>query len=554
MKKIIALILALILAVPMFSASASGDKLTFLCEPVANLVSDIIFVGDERGEFNARTVYYDGLGAAVKRTDASGENAVGILGTDGKIVIPAEYSRFGGIVDGKYVLAHKKTEGDKYSHTLFDFGGNVVIAEGKYEGLSSVYGTDMMVAVKDNKCGVITADEKVKVPFEYDGITGIGGGYFSAKKGEKYGVVDSDGKTAVPFEYSAAIEREPNGMFYTRMGFENNTLIGADGKVIDEGINYAEFSESGYTIRKGTDSVKYNADGTPYKEPEPTELEKTLLEKGYELVKDMGDYYIVALKGRKYSVTTGALDKNFNLIVPTEFEFITPIEGTDYMSAKPRDEALRYFDKSGNELENNYKVHPMFDGFFISPEKGADRDYYPLVDSDGKVVIPGAYGPSHKLTYCREYLYLLETADKKVAFLEKNGTGKNVTDYVPGLRLKIDSKDYKIGSETAENDVAPVIKNGRTMLPARLVAETLGCTVEWNPEKSEIKIIKDGAEQVSFTVGSDQAVMYKVRPYKLDAAPFIENGRTYVPVRSIASAVGARIYWNAEEKTVDIIK
>ena len=129
-----------------------------------------------------------------------------------------------------------------------------------------------------------------------------------------------------------------------------------------------------------------------------------------------------------------------------------------------------------------------------------------------------------------------------------------MTDYVPGLRLKIDSKDYKIGSETAENDVAPVIKNGRTMLPARLVAETLGCTVEWNPEKSEIKIIKDGAEQVSFTVGSDQAVMYMVRPYKLDAAPFIENGRTYVPVRSIASAVGARIYWNAEEKTVDIIK
>ena len=552
MKKIMAFILALIMALPLFPASAAGDTLTYVCEPQANLIRHRFYMENEGTP--SEPVYIDGLGAAVKRADADGENSVGVLAPDGKTVIPTEYSSLGGIVDGKYVVAHKKLEGDKFSAALLDFGGGSVIAEGKYEALASVYGTDMMIAAKDSKYGVITPDEKVKVPFEYDSIISVGGGYFSAKKGEKYGVVGSDGKTAVPFEYSAVIERKPNGMFYTKVGYENNTLIGADGKVIDEGINYAEFSESSYMIRKGSESVKYNADGTPYKEPEPTELEKTLLDKGYELVKDMGDYYLVALEGKRNNVTSGALDTSFNVIVPTEFDFVTPIEGTDYMRAMTHDGKFRYFDKRGSEVGNDYRVNPMFDGFFISPEEGADSDYYPLVNSDGKVVIPGAYGPSHKLSRCRENLYVLETADKKVAFLEKNGTGKKVTDYVPGLRLKIDSEEYLKGGETAKNDVAPVIRNGRTMLPARLVAETLGCTVEWDEEKNEVVIKKDGEERVRFTVGSVDAKQLIVRPLKLDAAPFVENGRTYVPVRAIAAAVGARIYWDAEEKDVYIIK
>lgn len=39
-------------------------------------------------------------------------------------------------------------------------------------------------------------------------------------------------------------------------------------------------------------------------------------------------------------------------------------------------------------------------------------------------------------------------------------------------------------------EIKPIIMNNRTMLPMRFVAEKLGCTVEWIPENSQIKIDK----------------------------------------------------------------
>lgn len=44
--------------------------------------------------------------------------------------------------------------------------------------------------------------------------------------------------------------------------------------------------------------------------------------------------------------------------------------------------------------------------------------------------------------------------------------------------------------KTKSNDVAPKIVNGRTMLPARFVAEQLGASVEWNEADKTVTITK----------------------------------------------------------------
>lgn len=41
---------------------------------------------------------------------------------------------------------------------------------------------------------------------------------------------------------------------------------------------------------------------------------------------------------------------------------------------------------------------------------------------------------------------------------------------------------------TKTMDVAPLIKNGRTYLPARYVAEAFGYTVHWNPSDQTVAI------------------------------------------------------------------
>lgn len=44
--------------------------------------------------------------------------------------------------------------------------------------------------------------------------------------------------------------------------------------------------------------------------------------------------------------------------------------------------------------------------------------------------------------------------------------------------------------KTKSNDVAPKIVNGRTMLPARFVAENLGAVVAWNEADKTVTITK----------------------------------------------------------------
>ncbi len=118
--------------------------------------------------------------------------------------------------------------------------------------------------------------------------------------------------------------------------------------------------------------------------------------------------------------------------------------------------------------------------------------------------------------------------------------------------LTIDKKEASVFGETKENDVAPLIVNGRTMLPARFVTEALGGTVSWIGDKREVIIEKEGLKLV-LTIDKDTAIL-NGEEVKLDAPATIIDGRTYTPVRFIAEALGATVSWNGETKEVTITK
>ena len=50
----------------------------------------------------------------------------------------------------------------------------------------------------------------------------------------------------------------------------------------------------------------------------------------------------------------------------------------------------------------------------------------------------------------------------------------------------IGEKNSRVFGVLRENDVAPIIRNNRTMLPARAVAESLGGTVGWDGENQRV--------------------------------------------------------------------
>lgn len=118
--------------------------------------------------------------------------------------------------------------------------------------------------------------------------------------------------------------------------------------------------------------------------------------------------------------------------------------------------------------------------------------------------------------------------------------------------LTIGKTEAQVFGETKVNDVAPIIRNDRTMLPARFVAENLGADVKWDNDERKVTITK-GDTTIIITIDS-QTALVNGETIVLDSPAFIENDRTYIPLRFIAEKLGASVEWNNTEHKVIITK
>jgi len=119
--------------------------------------------------------------------------------------------------------------------------------------------------------------------------------------------------------------------------------------------------------------------------------------------------------------------------------------------------------------------------------------------------------------------------------------------------LTIGDKNAKVFGENKANDVAPKIVNDRTMLPARFVAESLGANVEWDETAWGIVTITKDDIKIVIYIGEEYAVV-NGKKVKLDSPAFIENDRTYTPIRFISEELGAKVEWLPETQQVVITK
>lgn len=110
----------------------------------------------------------------------------------------------------------------------------------------------------------------------------------------------------------------------------------------------------------------------------------------------------------------------------------------------------------------------------------------------------------------------------------------------------------KVNERTVAMDTSPYIANNHTMVPVRGIAEILGCDVEWIAKDRRV-IIEDGENSVKLTIDKNSAEV-NGKTVMLDLAAVIKNNRTYVPLRFVAESLDAEVDWNSVEKTVEITK
>ncbi len=114
-----------------------------------------------------------------------------------------------------------------------------------------------------------------------------------------------------------------------------------------------------------------------------------------------------------------------------------------------------------------------------------------------------------------------------------------------------DSKVYvTINGVYLASDVAPIMENGRVLVPMRAIFEALGAEVVWNAGTSTVIGRKDSTEVV-LCVGESAARIDGV-PYPLDVPAKIVDGRALVPLRFVAEALNADVVWNDASKTAEI--
>ncbi len=120
------------------------------------------------------------------------------------------------------------------------------------------------------------------------------------------------------------------------------------------------------------------------------------------------------------------------------------------------------------------------------------------------------------------------------------------------LKMTLGKTDYTVNGEKKTMDVAPIIRNSRTMLPVRYVAEALGAEIGWGGATSTATL-KTADTEIKITVGASEALV-NGQAVKLDSPAFIENSRTYMPVRFVAETLGASVAWDGATSTATITK
>jgi hypothetical protein len=99
-------------------------------------------------------------------------------------------------------------------------------------------------------------------------------------------------------------------------------------------------------------------------------------------------------------------------------------------------------------------------------------------------------------------------------------------------------------------DVPPKIVNGTILVPLRFVGEALGATVSWD-HRREIATIHGKGRDITAHIGDP---ILRVGDEQITAStyPRIIQGRTMVPLRAVAYALGATVHWEGETRTVSI--
>jgi len=97
---------------------------------------------------------------------------------------------------------------------------------------------------------------------------------------------------------------------------------------------------------------------------------------------------------------------------------------------------------------------------------------------------------------------------------------------------------------------APFIEDGRTLVPIETLAQSFSMEVNVSEDGQQVELVR-WPKRIALTVGSTTAVV-NGKEIQLDVPPRYVDGSLYVPLRFVADALGAPVSWDQETWTATV--
>ncbi|MGV3618278.1 MAG: copper amine oxidase N-terminal domain-containing protein [Fimbriimonas sp.] len=112
------------------------------------------------------------------------------------------------------------------------------------------------------------------------------------------------------------------------------------------------------------------------------------------------------------------------------------------------------------------------------------------------------------------------------------------------IKVRLDGELVKFA------DTAPVMEGSRVLVPMRGVFEKMGATLEWDASSRTVTA-QQGDRTIVLPVGKSEAKIGG-ETVALDQPAMVIDRRTFVPLRFLGQALGAKVDWLTADRTVDI--
>lgn len=120
------------------------------------------------------------------------------------------------------------------------------------------------------------------------------------------------------------------------------------------------------------------------------------------------------------------------------------------------------------------------------------------------------------------------------------------------IKMNVSKKDYSINDVKSQMDAAPYISNNRTFVPVRFIVEGFGGQVDYD-SNTKVVSINYNNNNILIPIGSN-TIEVNGKNMEIDAPAVIKNNRTFIPIRFVAEALGMQIDYNSSNREITILE